>query len=215
MAIIPALNEEQSIAKVINGLKHKVSVLVIDDGSKDKTAEISKKTGAQVHRHSMNKGYDAALSTGIEKAIDMGFKYAITIDADGQHNPKLIDQFIQKLDDGYDLVIGVRDQLQRFSEVVFAKVANLIWNLKDPLCGMKAYRLSRFQYVGPFDRYRSIGTLYAIIAAKSDFKIFQLFFKALSRKDKPRFGSGLKANYLILKALYLGIFNTSSIEKKN
>jgi glycosyltransferase involved in cell wall biosynthesis len=85
--VIPAHNEEGAIGDVIANLRAKaipgvVEILVIDDGSTDKTAEIAEATGVTVLRHRGNRGYGAALKTGVKAATG---DYVLTMDADGQH----------------------------------------------------------------------------------------------------------------------------------
>ena len=83
--IVPALNEEKTIENVITRIKEKGTVIVINDGSSDRTSEIAENSGAIVINHSFNKGYDEALNTGFKYAYESGFEYVITFDADEQH----------------------------------------------------------------------------------------------------------------------------------
>lgn len=112
-AIIPALNAERSIAKVVaDSRQHIEPVLVIDDGSSDATAEVAKAAGATVLRHDVNRGKGAALKTGFAWALEQGFHAVITLDADGQHLPAEIPKFIAAREEtGADLIIGGRAHL--------------------------------------------------------------------------------------------------------
>jgi glycosyltransferase involved in cell wall biosynthesis len=84
--VIAAYNEAQAIAAVIADVKStRCSVVVIDDGSRDRTAELAESAGACVVRHSINLGQGAALQTGIEFALARGADVIVTFDADGQH----------------------------------------------------------------------------------------------------------------------------------
>jgi glycosyltransferase involved in cell wall biosynthesis len=107
--IIPAYNEEISIGDLLSdlqskGLTEKYEVLVIDDGSTDRTAEIIKDFPVKLIRHGSNKGYGAALKSGVRKA--KGDK-VIMLDSDGQHDPVYIEQLISLLAE-FDMVIGER-----------------------------------------------------------------------------------------------------------
>ncbi len=112
--VLPAFNEAKAIAKVLAGIPASigpmdVSVVVVDDGSADHTAEIARRHGAQVIRHLTNLGAGAATVTGMKaaKALDAGV--IVTIDADGQHDPADIQLLVESLVDGpYDVVIGSR-----------------------------------------------------------------------------------------------------------
>lgn len=107
--IIPAYNEEEGIGGLLNrittsGIHTKYEFIVVDDGSTDKTASVVRQFPVRLIRHETNKGYGAALKTGIRKA--KGDK-VIFIDSDGQHDPKYLDDIIAMLCD-YDMVIGER-----------------------------------------------------------------------------------------------------------
>jgi len=210
-AIIPALNEASTVTFVVEQLAKRATVIVVDDGSTDGTAQKARQAGAIVIVHPFNKGYDAALASGIHYAQELGFVYAVTLDADGQHEPDRIDHFVASLENGSDIVIGVRDRQQRFAEYVFASVSRRLWRIDDPLCGMKGYRLDRFRNAGPFDQYKSIGTRYAIIAGRSRFIIRQIPVSVRPRIDAPRFASGWLGNFVILKAMLLGLFLARSV----
>ena len=107
--VIPAYNEEKNIEWIVRECKKYGSVIVVDDNSRDKTPELAKHAGASVIRHPVNRGLGAALRSGFEKAIEMNSDIVITIDADGQHNPKDIPRFVETLNNGYDFVLGRRD----------------------------------------------------------------------------------------------------------
>ena len=97
-AIIPAHNEQKSISEVIRKAKAYVDeVVLVDDGSKDRTAELGGRSGAVVLRHIVNLGKGAALKTGCDYAVRKGAQFIVAIDADTQHNPTDIPKFIEKL----------------------------------------------------------------------------------------------------------------------
>lgn len=203
--IIPALNESATIAAGVAGARRFGTVIVVDDGSRDATADLAREAGADVVRHECNRGYDEALETGFARVAELGFECALTMDADGQHDPTQMAAFISEILRGADVVIGVRDRRQRLMEHVFAWVATALWGIRDPLCGMKAYRVLVYQKRGHFDAYRSIGTELAIYAARSGFKIAQIPVLTRDRADAPRFGSMLRANWQIFNAMWRGI----------
>jgi glycosyltransferase involved in cell wall biosynthesis len=110
--LIPAFNEEDRIGTVIAGIKKNVSsaeIVVVDDGSGDETADISRQAGATVIRHPFNLGVGSALQTGYKYAAEQGFSRLIQLDADGQHDPAQIQLLLTTLDSTHaDLVIGSR-----------------------------------------------------------------------------------------------------------
>jgi glycosyltransferase involved in cell wall biosynthesis len=107
-AVIPAYNEQNTIFDIVKKTKKYCSVIVVDDGSTDKTAEIAKKAGVIVIEHKENEGYGKSLIDAINEAIKRKANYIITLDADGQHNPDDIPKFIKALEEGYDIVAGSR-----------------------------------------------------------------------------------------------------------
>ena len=203
--VIPAFNEARTIATVVASASSYGVPIVVDDGSHDQTSQLAAAADATVVRHPGNRGYDQALNSGFACAEELGCEYVITMDADGQHAPAILKAFIQALDDGADVVVGVRDRRQRLAEHVFAWVASARWGLRDPLCGMKAYRIGVYKELGHFDSYGSIGTELAIFAAKCGKTIAQLALKTRERIDTPRFGGRLSTNLRLFRALWLGI----------
>jgi glycosyltransferase involved in cell wall biosynthesis len=110
IACIPALNEEDSIAKVVLQTKpYTDRIIVCDDGSTDVTAAIAEGLGATVIKHPMNFGYGASLASLFKYCRDAGADIMITLDADGQHDPRFIPALVKPLlDDEADIVIGSR-----------------------------------------------------------------------------------------------------------
>ena len=204
--IIPAYNEAATIVAVVYSVSKLGAAIVVDDGSTDGTGNLAKEAGAFVVRYDVNRGYDQTLNSGFIYANESGYEYVVTMDADGQHDPYILEKFVQALNNGADVVVGVRDRFQRFAERVFSWIAFVKWGMRDPLCGMKAYRMGVFRELGHFDSYDSIGTELAIYAAKSGKEIVQLAVKTSSRADASRFGRKFSANQKIFRSLWIGIF---------
>lgn len=109
VAVIPAFNEEGQIADVVrrsSGFADRV--VVVNDGSADRTGEIARMAGATVVEHAINRGLGATLGTGIAAARKLGGEVIITLDADGQHNPEEIPLFVEAIRGGKDAVLGSR-----------------------------------------------------------------------------------------------------------
>ena len=204
--VIPALNESASIGPVVQKARRFGTVIVVDDGSTDDTGGIARTFGAEVVRHTKNLGYDAALQSGFERAAALGATSVITLDADGQHNPELIEKFILQLQQGADLVLGVRNTRPRFAEHVFAWYTRWFYGIHDPLCGMKGYRMEIYHQRGCFDSHQSIGTELMLFAARRGYRIVQLPFIVGERQGLPRFGRLFSANLRIMKALWRGLW---------
>ena len=110
IAAMPAFNEESYIGTmVLNTRKYVDEVIIVDDGSTDKTSEIAKLAGAIVIRHDINKGYGAAIQSILAEAKKRAPDVLVLLDADTQHNPSEIPDLIKPILDGFDLVIGSRE----------------------------------------------------------------------------------------------------------
>ena len=203
--IIPALNEAATIGSIVASLTGTGHVIVVDDGSSDRTGDIARAQGASVVTHAVNRGYDGALNSGFARAAELDCAYAITLDADGQHPAEKIGEFVGALDQGADLVLGVRDRMQRFGESAFAILTRARFGIGDPLCGMKGYRMALYHSRGHFDSYGSIGTELMLFAAANGAKIVQIPLESRERAGAPRFDRLLRANLRILCAAFIGM----------
>jgi glycosyltransferase involved in cell wall biosynthesis len=111
LVIIPAYNEEAALPGVLADLAARapgLDVLVVDDGSTDRTAAVARAAGAVVARLPFNLGIGGALRAGFRYAVRRGYDRAVQFDADGQHDAGEIPRLLAALDDGADLVIGSR-----------------------------------------------------------------------------------------------------------
>lgn len=130
IVVIPAYNEAARVGAVVRAVVPRCDrVIVVSDGSTDATASVAQAAGATVFSHPVNCGAGAATMTGLEAARRLGATIAITIDADGQHDPDDLPHLIAALQDQQaDLVIanrfGRKNMIPRIR-----RVANLIGNL--------------------------------------------------------------------------------------
>jgi glycosyltransferase involved in cell wall biosynthesis len=111
LIIIPAYNEEKALPRVLVELaEHEpdADILVVDDCSTDRTAEVARKGGAGIMRLPFNLGVGGALRAGFRWAIQNGYERAIQFDGDGQHDARQIPALKAALDQGAELVIGSR-----------------------------------------------------------------------------------------------------------
>ena len=122
IAIIPAYNEEKKIGSVVRDLlNHADKVLVVDDGSKDRTGAVAKEAGAMVLTHRINRGQGAALQTGHEYAKKLGADFVLHFDGDGQFDVSDIAPALEKIKStGADILFGSRF-LSKESNIPFIK----------------------------------------------------------------------------------------------
>jgi glycosyltransferase involved in cell wall biosynthesis len=150
--IIPAKNEEKSIGKVVGEIKRlhvSVQVIVVDDCSDDDTRSVALAHGAKVISHPYSKGNGAAIKTGLRNAEE---DIIICMDGDGQHQPEEISLLINKLNEGYDMVVGARDRSGQAG--VHRSFANGFYNwfatwmvghkVEDLTSGFRAVRRHKF-----------------------------------------------------------------------
>lgn len=111
LIIIPAYNEGENIERVVSNLQEnypEFDYVLINDGSKDNTEEICIKNNYNFISHPVNLGLDGAVKTGMMYAAQKGYDAAIQFDGDGQHDASYIAQMAQKIEEGYNIVIGSR-----------------------------------------------------------------------------------------------------------
>jgi len=107
--VIPAKNEAGAIGKAVAGARDiypEAEIIVVDDGSSDNTADVAREAGAQVVRHPESLGNGAAVKAGARAASGDIIAF---MDGDGQHDAAEFGKLIEKLDEGYDMVVGARD----------------------------------------------------------------------------------------------------------
>ena len=153
---IPAYNEEKTLPSLIKRIhktmkdnKYKYDVLVLDDGSKDRTPSVAKSAGAIVYSHPRNYGLADTFRTEMEKAVENGADIIIHIDADSQYMPEEIPKLVNELNKGNDLVLGSRflgkieemPIVKRMGNIAFSKVISQITGLKitDGQTGFRAF----------------------------------------------------------------------------
>lgn len=151
LIIIPAYNEQDNIVRVVDELITKYSrydYVIINDGSADATADICRKKGYELIDLPVNLGLAGAFQTGLKYAYEKGYDYAIQFDADGQHRAEYIGPMLEKIQEGYDIVIGSRFVNQKKPKSLRMLGSNLISiatrlttgrRIKDPTSGMRMF----------------------------------------------------------------------------
>ena len=151
LVIIPAYNEQDNIVRVIENLKNnypQYEYVIINDGSADSTPEICRAKGYELIDLPVNLGLAGAFQTGLKYAYQKGYDYAIQFDADGQHLPQYIAPMLDKMQEGYDIVIGSRFVNEKKPNSLRMLGSNMISlamrittgrKVKDPTSGMRMF----------------------------------------------------------------------------
>jgi len=211
VVLIPAHRESATIRAVVERAAVFAPVIVADDCSPDDTAAQAEAGGAATFRNSANLGYEGTLNRLFEEAVSRGYSHAITMDADGEHDPNLLPQFLDGLgEQGISLVLGVRPRKQRISEVVMGWYIQRRFGIRDILCGMKGYDLALVAANGGFDTSASIGTELALNSVRRGARFVQVPVHGTPRQDAPRFDRNIKANLRIFTALLNAIHHDAA-----
>ena len=218
LIIMPAYNESKNIAAVLAELKPLVpgmEVLVVDDYSTDKTAEIAGKMGAQVVSLPCNLRYGGAVQTGYKYAVQEGYDYAVMMDADGQHDPRGIRDLLQVVESGAaDVALGSRflgradyalSKVRRLAMSGFAKVVSKATRqrITDPTSGFQALNadvlrfLARDNYPTDFPDADLL-----MLLGFAGFRIQEVPVVVRDRMSGTSMHAGLRPIYYMLKMFF-------------
>ncbi len=151
LVIIPAYNEEENIERVVRNLKAgypELDYVVVNDGSSDSTAGICRKCGYNLLDLPVNLGLAGGFQAGLKYAWHNHYSYAVQFDGDGQHRPEYIGAMREKMEEGYDIVIGSRFLTEKKPRSMRMLGSNLIAlairlttgvRVKDPTSGMRMF----------------------------------------------------------------------------
>ena len=154
LIVIPAYNEEQNIERVVRRLEKEFpqfDYVVVNDGSRDSTAELCRRNGFHLLDLPVNLGLAGAFQAGLKYAYRNGYEYAIQFDGDGQHRPEYIQDMLDKMQEGYDIVVGSRFLTERKPSSLRMLGSNLIQLalrlttgavIHDPTSGMRMFNRS-------------------------------------------------------------------------
>ena len=203
--VIPAFNESLHIERVVHGVKGLSDVIiVVDDGSSDRTGDISEQAGAVVISNQANMGYDYSVLNGISYCFKEKYDIVVTMDADGQHKAEDVRAVVNKLISGSYLVVGNRRIFQRFSEKLFGLLCRLRFGVSDPFCGLKGYRncaVYSSKLVNSV-KFNSVGTRLMFLYLLSGIKAEQIDIISPPREGQSRFGGGSRTELLLIKTIF-------------
>jgi glycosyltransferase involved in cell wall biosynthesis len=177
-ALIPAFNEATYIARIVEETKGYIeTVIVIDDGSVDGTAQLAEAAGATCLGFPVNRGKSSALRMGIDFALANDFTHVVTLDGDGQHLPQDIPAMLRVAEEtNADLIIGTRpfarDLMPRsryYSNTIGSRLASALLGceVKDSQSGFRLFRIDKFSKIKLRSRRYEIEMEVLIKMAKS------------------------------------------------
>lgn len=203
-AVIPAHNEQATLAQVIRGIKKYVNgVVVVDDASTDKTVGIAAQMKVNLISNKRNLGYAKSLERGLKLAFAKGANYCMCWDADGQHLTGNLPKILAIVKSGKpDIIVGKRQQHNRWMERVWGIYSRSRFGFSDPLCGLKVYSKDVFRKYGFLEKRYTIGTELLFRAARDGVNIKEIDVVVKKRAGQSRFGDAVKGNWLEVIALY-------------
>ncbi len=198
LVIIPVHNEEKTIGNILRELKKDFkNILVIDDGSKDKSKDIALKEGVFVISHEFCKGKGEALKNGFDFALKNNFKAVITMDGDGQHLPEEAIKFVEKYrkKKEVDIWIGKRNifsekmplirKITNLSMSVLLSLLSFQW-IPDTQCGFRLIKIDVLRKVKLYTSHFETESEILIKSAWQRFKIKSIPIKTIYNKEKSK-----------------------------
>jgi len=208
--VIPAHNEARNISNVIDETrKYANNIVVVDDGSKDKTYEVAKrKKDIVVLKHIVNLGKGAALKTGCDYVVMNGAEKIVVLDSDGQHDPKEIPRFLRGLDK-YDLIFGYRrlDKkmpfIMKLGNHLINKTTTLLYGIKlnDTQSGYRAFTSKAYKKIRWESSNYAMESEMIVRAAKSKLKYKEVQIETIYN-DKYKGTTVIDGAKIILKLLW-------------
>ena len=217
--VIPAYNEAKSIGKVLRKLKrsgyHKI--IVVDDGSKDRTSAISNKQRVIVLKHIINRGLGGALGTGIKAAVEENADVIVTFDSDGQHSVSDIKKVTTPILNGEaDVVIGSRIINKKEHMPVYKKVGNFGLNMitfilygvycSDTQSGLRAFSKEAAQKLEIKSNGYEVSSEIIKEVGKNKFKLKEIPIKTIYTDYSIKRGTNLISGIRILIKLSIDKF---------
>jgi len=225
VVIIPAYNEAETISNVINEIPRSIDgiedieIIVIDDGSVDNTVRVSKDAGAMVVSHHQNMGVGVAFSTGVYNALEIGADIIVTVDADGQFNPKDIPKLIDPILTGHadfattsrfldPLLVPDMPPIKMFGNKIFTKIINYLTkqHFTDTQCGFRAYSKDAAMRMVLFGKFTYTQEVFLDLASQN-LKIVEVPLKVVGeRVGKSRvvsniYSYGIKVLIIITRSI--------------
>jgi glycosyltransferase involved in cell wall biosynthesis len=228
IVIMPAHNEEDSVAGVVGEIRAAdpdFEIVVVDDGSTDRTAHAAEAAGAIVLRLPYNLGIGGAVQTGYRYALENNFDIAVQVDGDGQHDPSEVARLLEPIIDGRaDMVVGTRfaegggyrgTRLRRVGIHLFAAIVSLIvrQRVTDTTSGFravnrKAIRLFAFDYPHDYPEVEA-----TVVLSRHGLRMIEVPVQMRIRETGNSSITAIRSVYYMVKvllALFIGLFRRYS-----
>jgi glycosyltransferase involved in cell wall biosynthesis len=230
IAIVPAFNEEQMIARVIHEIRDfdpGFDIVVIDDGSGDRTAVTAERAGVHVLQLPFNLGIGGAVQVGYQFARDHGYDLAVQVDGDGQHDPREIAALVEPiLADRADMVVGTRfaagggyrgTHVRRVGIHIFAGLVSMIvrQRVTDTTSGFRAVnrkgiRLFAAEYPPDYPEVEA-----TVVLSRHGLRMVEVPVVMRIRETGSSSITAFRSVYYMVKvllALFIGLFRRYSTE---
>jgi len=234
LIIIPAYNEEKNIYRTLQNIKNikkkvEFDLIIIDDGSQDRTVQIAKNQECKVLKHPFNMGYGSALHTGFKYAFRKKYKQVIIMDSDGQHDPESIYSLLKcKKESQADVVIGSRFLSSSEYKMPLAKQIGRAFffffvflfigkKFTDPTSGLQLLTYPAFSYLANIDYPEDYPDAdIVILLGLNQFKIEETRVIMKQREHGKSMHSGLKPFYYVYKVIIsiLSVFINFKLNKR-
>jgi len=218
--VIPAYNEEKMIKNTLQKLKSSgyENIIVIDDGSRDKTYKLAVSEDVIVCKHLINRGLGGALKTGLKCALKYNPRVVVTFDADGQHDPEDIVKVSKPIiDEGYDVIVGSRliDENELKNMPFVKKIGN--WGLNfitylmggsmvtDSQGGLRAFSLNTAEIISKqlkSNRYE-VSSEFIVLFNKNKLKLKEVPIKTIYTEYSMARGTNVITGFKILFKLII------------
>jgi len=227
LVIIPAYNEEHSLPAVLKELAEQTPehhVLVVSDGSTDRTSEVATEAGAFVATLPFNLGIGGALRTGFTFAVREGYDRAVQFDADGQHDPLAVQLLLDRLDEGADMVIGSRfaaggavtydvTRVRRIGMKILERLVRVLVRQRftDTSSGFRAFSrpvLEYFAVTYPVEYMDSVEAL--VLACNAGFRVDEVAVNMRGRTGGAPSTRRLKLLYYYVRLIVVLLASTTS-----
>lgn len=231
IAAMPAYNEEKYVGSlVLQARQYADRIIVIDDGSRDRTAKIAELAGAAVIRHEENKGYGAAIQRILTEAKKREPDILVLLDADSQHDPDEIPSLTKTIGEGFDVVIGSRKirrkdipSLRRTGQKILSYFTHILSGkkLSDTESGFRAFSREAIARLNPKEKGMAISAEIISEATAKGLRVTEVPISAIYIKDGStlnpvRHACGVLHRILVMISerrplLFFGLCGTVSI----